>query len=576
MPKQIAKISVSLIRQKKIIFVLIFAIAMIVTGMYRFEQQNKRLKYQFTKQIQDNELKNTLTQLFLYIKEAESANSGYAISGDKEFFKNFDPGIKLIRATYLRLQYLQSRDENKIEAALFVRSDSLMQQKIAWLQLVKKYCDNHNRKAALALIAEERELRLTDSITKVNNQINDKLNEQVEKSETGFQKVNSKNEILAYYLFAASLLLILLIFYFLIKQIRISVKVSEELREQKEHFRVTLNSISEGLITTDLTGMILYMNPTAERLTGWSNAEAWNQPLQKIYNVVNEETGRPFEDVVSRILKDGKKIELENNTILKAKNSDTFIISNNGSPIFDERGIISGVVLVFNDITEKKRIENELKENEKRMVKAIIETQEQERHHIGQELHDNINQILVGSLLSLGMAKEKQHYEEKALHFMEITQGYIRSAIEEIRKLSHQLAPASFADMPLKGLFENLLAGINVNDRFAIYLRFDEMDKQLSPDIQINLYRILQEQIKNILKYSDASSIEISVTQKGNNVIMRIFDNGKGFNPKMVKKGIGLGNIQKRAESFSGKYILNSATGKGCEIIVEIPLGNTQ
>jgi signal transduction histidine kinase len=91
-------------------------------------------------------------------------------------------------------------------------------------------------------------------------------------------------------------------------------------------------------------------------------------------------------------------------------------------------------------------------------------------------------------------------------------------------------------------------------------------------NIQINLYRILQEQIKNIVKYADASEIEITVTQAQDTIMMRIYDNGKGFDVKTAKKGIGLSNIKKRAESFSGKFILNSAKGKGCEILLELPL----
>jgi signal transduction histidine kinase len=83
----------------------------------------------------------------------------------------------------------------------------------------------------------------------------------------------------------------------------------------------------------------------------------------------------------------------------------------------------------------------------------------------------------------------------------------------------------------------------------------------------------MQEQVKNIAKYAEASKIEVSLTRSGSTISMRIFDNGKGFDVKTAKKGIGLSNIKKRAESLSGKFILNSAPGKGCEIIVEIPVG---
>jgi two-component system sensor histidine kinase UhpB len=234
--------------------------------------------------------------------------------------------------------------------------------------------------------------------------------------------------------------------------------------------------------------------------------------------------------------------------------------------IFDKNHKPCRMIGAMQDITHQVQ-------EEMRISKAIIDAQEEERRYIGEELHDNVNQILAGSLLSLGMAKVPGIDPEKASGFIEMTRGYIANAIDEIRKLSHQLVPATSKENSLKDIFENLLCNINLDKRFAIGLHFDEFNETDIPDnVQINLYRILQEQVKNILKYSEAGAIEVAVTISGNVVNMRIFDNGKGFDTKTQKNGIGLRNIKKRAESLSGKFILNSAPGKGCEIIVELPI----
>ena len=212
-------------------------------------------------------------------------------------------------------------------------------------------------------------------------------------------------------------------------------------------------------------------------------------------------------------------------------------------------------------------------QQELRIAKAIIDAQEQERCFIGAELHDNVNQILAGTLLTLDMAKSKQSEFRPGNGFIETAMGYINDAINETRKLSHQLAPTVFDEISLKDTVEDLLLIMNLDNRFTINFKYDEINKAvISDDIQLNLYRILQEQIKNIVKYSEAGIIEIAITTLGDIVIMRISDNGKGFNTASAKKGIGLGNIKKRAQSLSGKFILNSAPGKGCEIIVEISL----
>lgn len=142
-------------------------------------------------------------------------------------------------------------------------------------------------------------------------------------------------------------------------------KISNELRQQKELFRTTLGSISEGLIATGKNGEILYMNPAAEQMTGWKSSLAIKQPLGKVFRVSNEETGQEIDNVVNRVLRHGRIVEWENNTVLTSKGARKLIISNTGSPLVDSKGKLTGAVLVFNDTSGNKLIENKLLEREK-------------------------------------------------------------------------------------------------------------------------------------------------------------------------------------------------------------------
>ena len=190
------------------------------------------------------------------------------------------------------------------------------------------------------------------------------LEQQLEKSSKLFEQTHKKNNGWAYSGTGTAVSMIVLVFVLLLREVRLRKKLVEELRIEREHYRITINSMAEGLITTGRQGEILYMNAAAERLTGWSNNEAKNLPLEKVYDVVNEESGKRFEHIVSRILRKGQLVEFENNTLLKTKHQSKLVISNSGSPLFDSKGNIAGTVLVFNDITEKKKIETELKESE--------------------------------------------------------------------------------------------------------------------------------------------------------------------------------------------------------------------
>ena len=233
--------------------------------------------------------------------------------------------------------------------------------------------------------------------------------------------------------------------------------------------------------------------------------------------------------------------------------------------IFDSNNDPCRMIGAMQDISSQ--VEEDL-----RMAKAIIDTQEKERQHIGAELHDNVNQILASALLVMSMIKNEKMNKKETLEFIETGRGYVNDAIEELRKLSHELAPASFDKVTLGNAFKDLLHDFNLDKRFKIKFKFDEMCNMASDDIQINLYRIMQEQMKNIVKYAEAKKIEISVTKTNSSISLRVFDNGKGFDVKTAKNGIGLSNIKKRVDSLSGKFILNSSPGKGCEILVEIPV----
>ncbi len=372
MHKQVKQIAGWFSRARMFLFVLIFSLLLLGSVIYRFVAQNNWLEGEFKAQIQNTQLNQEIAALNLYIKNAESADRGYAISGNPEFVRNFDTSIDSIRSIYLEVQQLENRNIDHADAALFLRSDSLIQQKIAFMKQVKSLCDNHQYKIAADLIASNEGLHLSDTIAGINKQISNNIHARLQTSQTGFLKVTGNNNNLAYTGIGVAMLLIVLSFYFLMAAMRKNKKISKELLVRKQFYQTTLSSLSEGLIVTDKEGYIEYINAAAEQLTGWRWQDAKKQPLHTVFDVLNEETGKPFENIVSRVLEYGTAIGLENNTLLKTKDAGTFIISNNGAPLFDVNGQISGAVLLFNDITEKHKIENQLKDSEEK-YRSLIE-----------------------------------------------------------------------------------------------------------------------------------------------------------------------------------------------------------
>lgn len=234
------------------------------------------------------------------------------------------------------------------------------------------------------------------------------------------------------------------------------------------------------------------------------------------------------------------------------------------SPVTDSEGNYTHGIAILKDNTVRKQ-------KDKEVALAILHTQETERFQIGAELHDNVNQILAGTLMSLGMAKDTMNKEQTEPIAKSIQ--YLRMAIEEIRRISHWLAPVYHDENSLIASFQKLLRDINKNNDFVIHFNNQNViESSISSNIQLNLYRILQEQITNIIKYAQATVIRVNLKKISKAVQLSIDDNGIGIDTQKYQQGIGLNNIKKRVELLSGSFSLISSLGNGCKITVQIPL----
>ncbi len=134
-----------------------------------------------------------------------------------------------------------------------------------------------------------------------------------------------------------------------------------QIYKEREEFKTTLLSVGDAIISTNKDGKINLMNNVAERLTGWSKEEAYNQPLEKVLNIINELTGEYCENPAQKALETGKTVEMENHTILIAKDGRELPIEDSAALIKDRDGAVTGVVIVFRDFTEKKEKQKEIK-----------------------------------------------------------------------------------------------------------------------------------------------------------------------------------------------------------------------
>lgn len=146
------------------------------------------------------------------------------------------------------------------------------------------------------------------------------------------------------------------------------------LKAQEEKMRTTLGSIGDAVIATCTAGLVTLMNPVAEELTGWSNQEAIGKPLEEVFPIVNSQTLKTVENPVKQVLRTGKVVGLANHTMLLCRDGSEYQIADSASPIRDDQGKISGVVLVFRDVTYEYQLQQELKSSEQRLNTLISQT----------------------------------------------------------------------------------------------------------------------------------------------------------------------------------------------------------
>ena len=145
-----------------------------------------------------------------------------------------------------------------------------------------------------------------------------------------------------------------------------------DIREREERFRTTLYSVGEGLITTDVAGFVCQLNPAAERLTGWTEAEAQGRPCGEVFHLLDEETRQVVENPVERVIRTGADVELPDHVLLISRDGTEYPVADSGSPIRNAAGEVTGVVLVFHDQIVERAVQKALRDSEAG-IRAVFE-----------------------------------------------------------------------------------------------------------------------------------------------------------------------------------------------------------
>ena len=241
-------------------------------------------------------------------------------------------------------------------------------------------------------------------------------------------------------------------------------------------------------------------------------------------------------------------------------------------PFRGQRNDRSWYFAIGNDITERRRLEEERLQTEveqqQKITHVILETRELERNELGRELHDNINQLLAATHLQLSYSLK--HFPD-CKPVIEQCRQNILDAMGEIRQLSHKMVVPRFSERDLPEVLQSLAD--NYSYAMRIDLKTDTWNENsVCARIKEAFFRIAQEQLSNIYKHAKATQVKIIIVSDASNAQLAVEDNGIGFDTTSKVNGIGLSNIRSRVEACNGVSELISAPGKGCALLVRIPL----
>jgi PAS domain S-box-containing protein len=325
-----------------------------------------------------------------------------------------------------------------------------------------------------------------------------------------------------------------------------------------------------AVITTDVEGKITWVNKAFTDITGYNSEEA---------------IGRKPGSFLQGKDTDPKTIIYLREKILANETFDCNILNYtrsgrpfwshlSGQPLFDQTGKLERYFAMETDVTEKKEAEARLamehRFRQKELEQAVLAGQERERSKIGMELHDNINQILGAAKLYIDLSRSDQLNKDE---YLDKASDYLEDVIRDIRKISKTLV----TPVLLMGLVDSLailLEDLESISNLQIEYINDFVEAKLLPQLQLDIFRIIQEQLNNVITHAFATQVTVSLISRKHKLELLVSDNGKGCVCTETGKGVGLINIRTRASIHDAEVNIVSSPGQGFELQVLFPLQN--
>ncbi|MHC1709989.1 MAG: ATP-binding protein [Methanomassiliicoccales archaeon] len=366
------------------------------------------------------------------------------------------------------------------------------------------------------------------------------------------------------------------------------IEANERLDRERDRLRITLESIGDGVIATDINGTVTLLNGVAEKLTGFSKELAVGKHINEIFRIIDEGTGAPRTNPIEKVLKMGCVVELTNHTALICRDGTRYNIADSGAPIKTLEGETVGVILVFRDVTNESLLSSEITRLQRMESIGML---------AGGIAHD-FNNLLMGIYGKISLAKELMDSSSRASHILDEAERSMNIA----KGLSSQLLTFSKGGAPLmdredpRKIMESSLGLILSGSDVAFQLRSEEGLWDIKAD-PVQITQVFNNLLRNAIEaMSKDRNIIVELnnfTMRGNErmplepgkyVMVRITDHGVGIAPENLPRifdpyyttksknaGLGLSIVHSIVKKHDGHMSVESQLGKGTTFTIYIP-----
>jgi len=338
--------------------------------------------------------------------------------------------------------------------------------------------------------------------------------------------------------------------------------VGQELKAvtiSRNYFNNIFHSVSDMIFVLDRSGKILDTNSRVYNHLGYSKESLLTKTLDDL-------TGSPkpslTKDIAKQLKQPGDKTLKD--YYFKTTGGKTLPIQLSASYLLDGQGKKNGILVIVKDRTAQMESEN-------RVIRAIIDTQEEERKRLAKDLHDSLGQELVGVKFAISSMSENCEDAREKL-FLQRSDHALAQIIADMRDICFNLLPKALEDFGLLKAVRELCLHTRMTHKVELKITSDLSFPDLPQQITVDLYRVIQEFINNAIRHGKTTWIGIDFKSTADRIYISLEDKGKGFSPGKVTKGMGLQNIESRIKSHKGEIAVHSAYGKGTNFQITLPL----